>query len=213
MLLPFIFLYKVNGPCIEYSNVVGYNNTAECIAYTKSSIFFIHTFFDILRMCINTRASASLVKNECICGRCSQMCRETLFSWRPLLSLCCGLLVGFISVQDDIIVQAERRKYCIKTLQEIHPLHACTSAGDIATKYHKAQDQMWQILQSFYFWFGFSSMWLYLALPDIWTCDHYVVYLFAEAEHGYASMPPFISSRERESLKRKSKSKKNTSSR
>uniref|UniRef100_A0A3B4XT54 MAX dimerization protein 1 n=1 Tax=Seriola lalandi dorsalis TaxID=1841481 RepID=A0A3B4XT54_SERLL len=33
------------------------------------------------------------------------------------------------------------------------------------------------------------------------------------AEHGYASMPPFISSRERESLKRKSKSKKNTSSR
>uniref|UniRef100_A0A3Q0SEF7 MAX dimerization protein 1 n=1 Tax=Amphilophus citrinellus TaxID=61819 RepID=A0A3Q0SEF7_AMPCI len=32
------------------------------------------------------------------------------------------------------------------------------------------------------------------------------------AEHGYASMPPFISSRERESLKRKSKSKKNTSS-
>ncbi|XP_029367384.1 max dimerization protein 1 isoform X2 [Echeneis naucrates] len=34
-----------------------------------------------------------------------------------------------------------------------------------------------------------------------------------EAEHGYASMPPFISSRERESLKRKSKNKKNTSSR
>ncbi|TKS77971.1 Max dimerization protein 1 [Collichthys lucidus] len=34
-----------------------------------------------------------------------------------------------------------------------------------------------------------------------------------EAEHGYASMPPFISSRERENLKRKSKSKKNTSSR
>ncbi|XP_008333948.1 max dimerization protein 1 isoform X2 [Cynoglossus semilaevis] len=34
-----------------------------------------------------------------------------------------------------------------------------------------------------------------------------------EAEHGYASMPPFVSSRERESLKRKSKSKKNTSSR
>ncbi|XP_051923012.1 max dimerization protein 1 isoform X2 [Hippocampus zosterae] len=34
-----------------------------------------------------------------------------------------------------------------------------------------------------------------------------------EAEHGYASMPPFISSRERESLKRKSKSKKNLSSR
>ncbi|TMS03501.1 Max dimerization protein 1 [Larimichthys crocea] len=33
-----------------------------------------------------------------------------------------------------------------------------------------------------------------------------------EAEHGYASMPPFISSRERENLKRKSKSKKNTSS-
>uniref|UniRef100_H3C0W3 MAX dimerization protein 1 n=1 Tax=Tetraodon nigroviridis TaxID=99883 RepID=H3C0W3_TETNG len=32
-----------------------------------------------------------------------------------------------------------------------------------------------------------------------------------EAEHGYASMPPFISSRERENLKRKSKSKKNTS--
>lgn len=34
-----------------------------------------------------------------------------------------------------------------------------------------------------------------------------------EAEHGYASMPPFINSRERESLKRKSKSKKNMSSR
>lgn len=50
-------------------------------------------------------------KNECICGRCSQMCRgETLFSCRPLLSLCCGLLVGFIPVQDDIIVQAEGKK-------------------------------------------------------------------------------------------------------
>ncbi|XP_068460731.1 max dimerization protein 1 [Clinocottus analis] len=34
-----------------------------------------------------------------------------------------------------------------------------------------------------------------------------------EAEHGYASIPPFISSQERDSLKRKSKSKKNTSSR
>ncbi|KAI9518080.1 Max dimerization protein 1 [Dissostichus eleginoides] len=34
-----------------------------------------------------------------------------------------------------------------------------------------------------------------------------------EAEHGYASMPPFISSGETESLKRKSKSKKNISSR
>ncbi|KAM8866444.1 max dimerization protein 1 isoform X2 [Synchiropus splendidus] len=33
------------------------------------------------------------------------------------------------------------------------------------------------------------------------------------AEHGYASMPPFVSSRERESLKRKSKSKKNMSTR
>lgn len=37
--------------------------------------------------------------------------------------------------------------------------------------------------------------------------------LLAEAEHGYASMPPFVSSRERENLKRKSKSKKNTSNR
>lgn len=35
---------------------------------------------------------------------------ETLFSCRPLLSLCCGLLVGFIPVQDDIIVQAEGEK-------------------------------------------------------------------------------------------------------
>uniref|UniRef100_UPI003AAEEEB4 max dimerization protein 1 isoform X3 n=1 Tax=Centroberyx gerrardi TaxID=166262 RepID=UPI003AAEEEB4 len=34
-----------------------------------------------------------------------------------------------------------------------------------------------------------------------------------EAEHGYASMLPFTSSKERDSLKRKSKSKKNTSSR
>lgn len=50
-------------------------------------------------------------KNECIWGRCSQMCGgETLFSCRPLLSLCCGLLVGFIPVQDDIIVQAEGEK-------------------------------------------------------------------------------------------------------
>lgn len=38
------------------------------------------------------------------------MCLETLFLWRPLLSLCCGSLVGFISVQDDIIVQT-RVKY------------------------------------------------------------------------------------------------------
>uniref|UniRef100_A0A3B3ZE29 BHLH domain-containing protein n=1 Tax=Periophthalmus magnuspinnatus TaxID=409849 RepID=A0A3B3ZE29_9GOBI len=36
---------------------------------------------------------------------------------------------------------------------------------------------------------------------------------FLDAEHGYASIPPFISSQERESLKRKSKSKKNISSR
>ena len=42
------------------------------------------------------------------------MCRETLFSWRPLLSLCCGLLVGFIPVQDDIIVQAEGEKILYK---------------------------------------------------------------------------------------------------
>lgn len=41
-----------------------------------------------------------------IWGRCIQMCRDSLFSWRPLLSLCYGLLVGFIPVQDDIIVQA-----------------------------------------------------------------------------------------------------------
>ncbi|XP_061907565.1 max dimerization protein 1 [Entelurus aequoreus] len=34
-----------------------------------------------------------------------------------------------------------------------------------------------------------------------------------EAEHGYASIPPFMSSQERESLKRKNKSKKNISSR
>ncbi|CAL8248293.1 unnamed protein product [Merluccius merluccius] len=34
-----------------------------------------------------------------------------------------------------------------------------------------------------------------------------------EAEHGYASLLPFTSSKERENLKRKSKSKKNTSSR
>ncbi len=141
------------------------------------------------------------------------MCRETLFSWRPLLSLCCGLLVGFIPVQDDIIVQAEGRKYCIKILHEIHSLHACTSAQGIATEFQKAQDQMWHSLQPSYSRFGFFSLWLYFALPDIWTCDHYVVCLLAEAEHGYASMPPFISSRERESLKRKSKSKKNTSSR
>lgn len=51
------------------------------------------------------------------------------------------------------------------------------------------------------------------ALTDIRVCEHDVVCLLAEAEHGYASMPPFISSRERENLKRKSKSKKNTSSR
>lgn len=51
------------------------------------------------------------------------------------------------------------------------------------------------------------------ALAGTWMCEHHVVCLLAEAEHGYASMPPFISSRERESLKRKSKSKKNTSSR
>lgn len=51
------------------------------------------------------------------------------------------------------------------------------------------------------------------ALTDIRICEHDVVCLLAEAEHGYASMPPFISSRERENLKRKSKSKKNTSSR
>ncbi|CAL8262584.1 unnamed protein product [Boreogadus saida] len=34
-----------------------------------------------------------------------------------------------------------------------------------------------------------------------------------EAEHGYASLLPFTSSKERDNLKRKSKSKKNTSSR
>lgn len=38
------------------------------------------------------------------------MCRDALFSWRPLLSLCCDLLVGFIPVQDDIIVQAGAEK-------------------------------------------------------------------------------------------------------
>jgi len=36
---------------------------------------------------------------------------------------------------------------------------------------------------------------------------------FAEAEHGYASMLPFTSNKERDGLKRKIKSKKNCSSR
>lgn len=39
-----------------------------------------------------------------------QMYRDSLLSWRPLLSLCCGLLVGFIPVQDDIIVLAVAEK-------------------------------------------------------------------------------------------------------
>ena len=86
-----------------------------------------------------------------------------------------------------------------------------------ATECLKDRDQMQLILSSFYSRFGSFSPCccntIYCALPDIRTCDHYVVYFLAEAEHGYASMPPFISSRERESLKRKSKSKKNTSSR
>lgn len=38
------------------------------------------------------------------------MCRDSLFSCRPLLPLCYGLLVGFIPVQDDIIVQAVAEK-------------------------------------------------------------------------------------------------------
>lgn len=64
------------------------------------------------------------------------MCRETLFSWRPLLSLCCGLVVGFIPVQDDIIVQAEERKYCLKILHEIHPLHAAFNPKTLLLNSH-----------------------------------------------------------------------------
>lgn len=44
------------------------------------------------------------------------MCRDSLHSWRPLLSLCCGLLVGFILVQDDIIVQAEAEKILYRNI-------------------------------------------------------------------------------------------------
>lgn len=145
-------------------------------------------------------------ENERLCGRCSEMCSHTLFSWRPLLSFCCGLLVGSIPVQDDIIVQAKGRKYC-KNITGMHIYRLSFS-----TEFQKDQADMCHILQSCYSQFGFFSP-LYLALPNIQICDRCVVYLLAEAEHGYASMPPFISSRERESLKRKSKSKKNTSSR
>lgn len=40
-----------------------------------------------------------------------------------------------------------------------------------------------------------------------------LLFSFAEAEHGYASMLPFTSNKERDNLKRKNKSKKNSSSR
>jgi hypothetical protein len=43
--------------------------------------------------------------------------------------------------------------------------------------------------------------------------DLYPAHLFTEAEHGYASMLPFTSSKEKDSLKRKNKSKKNSNSR
>lgn len=94
-------------------------------------------------------------KNECMCGRCSQMCSDTLFSWRPLLSFCCGLLVGSIPVQDDIIVQAEGRKYCKKIVYESHSSHARTSAQGIPAEFQKDQAELCHILQSCYSQFGF----------------------------------------------------------
>lgn len=148
-----------------------------------------------------------------MCGRCSQMCRETLFSWRPLLPSVVVCWWGLFQFKMTSWSRQRGRKYCIKILHEMHSFHVCTSAHYIATEFLEAliSNVAHFAVTLFLVWRLFTV--LYFALQDIWTCDHYVVYLLAEAEHGYASMPPFISSRERESLKRKSKSKKNTSSR
>lgn len=146
-----------------------------------------------------------------MCGRCSQMCRDTLFSWRPLLSFCCGLLVGSIPVQDDIIVQAKGRKYCKNIIgMQIYCMPVLQHRALLLNS--KRIRQIWATFCSH----GIPSLASFLPCTlhcQISRRDRCVVYLLAEAEHGYASMPPFISSRERESLKRKNKSKKNTSSR
>lgn len=110
-----------------------------------------------------------------ICGRCNQMCRETLFSWRPLLSLCCGLLVGFILVQDDIIVRAEGRKYCIQTP------HAWISDHKVLLLNSKRlQIKCGTFLQLCYSRWGlFLVMGVIFILADIWMCERCLVCLFA----------------------------------
>lgn len=107
------------------------------------------------------------MKESAFCGRCSQMCRETLLSWRPLLSHCCGLLLGFIPVQDDIIVQAECRKYKCTAR---NPFIACLYITTICRHcIPQAHSQMGSILQSFYSLITFISLWPHFALPgDMW---------------------------------------------
>lgn len=105
------------------------------------------------------------------------MCREILFSWRPLLSFCCGLLVGFIQVQDDIIVQAGGG-YCIKILHEIHSLHARTSAQHIATEFQKSS----------YSWFGFLHRRGYILQCLI--SGHVTTMLFIRLQKLNTAMPP-----------------------
>lgn len=107
------------------------------------------------------------------------------------------------------------KKRCVKILHRLHP-SACLhlSTHTFATEFQKPPDHTWHILQLL-LTVAVCCIGRYL---DTWPLCCLFVCLFvvcslAEAEHGYASMPPFTSSQERESLKRKSKSKKNTSSR
>lgn len=115
---------------------------------------------------------------------------ETLFSCRPLLSLCCGLLVGFIPVQDDIIVQAEGRRKEGRTDRREegrkegkkripskdaawNPFIACLHYS-AAQERNKAPDQICHtfIPPSPYCWFAVVAARGYsFALADILVCD------------------------------------------
>lgn len=113
------------------------------------------------------------------------MCRETLFSW-PLLSLCCGLLVGFIPVQDDIIVQAWGEKILCKNTAWNPLIARLHSTLPLNSKRLRIKRGTFCSLQ-----FGFFSPlpWLYFALPDMWTCDP-LCCLFACLQKPNTAMPP-----------------------
>lgn len=185
---------------MQWSKVIWrvlHNNTTECTISLKQAS---RHFCNVLYMCKHTYVHVDNDNDNDnnddekmhMCQMLSDVQRETLFSCRPLLSFCCGWLVGFTPVQDDIIVLAEGKKkrkkntletYCMKSTLHAYPINR-----DITVAFRKDQDQVWHILQSSYSGLGFFSLW-----PCVLQCqisEHVTNVLFIRLQKLNTAMPP-----------------------